>query len=48
MTRAELAAWWWNLTPEEREKKRKAFMDRFNTDPVFHSQVRKLLWKKES
>jgi hypothetical protein len=44
---AKLASWWWSLTPKERENIRKQFMEKFHTDPVFNSQVRKLLWKQQ-
>jgi hypothetical protein len=44
---AKLSAWWWSLTPRERKNIRNQFMEKYHTDPVFHSQVRKLLWKQQ-
>ena len=46
-SRAELAEWWWSLTEEQRVAKRKAFMHKYHTDPVFLSQVRRLIWEEE-
>lgn len=42
--RAKLAAWWWSLSDDERQKIRAGFRRRLETDPVFLSQVRKLIW----
>jgi hypothetical protein len=47
-SRQELAVWWWGLTEPERAAIRRQFIEKLDTDPVFLSQVRKLLHDEQT